>query len=950
MSKKYIILSIIILFTMLTSTNIFSAEKTTGEHVNPFNPLMKPASGIDLVSGNAAFSHKLFELPGRQKMNISVSLNYSSNVYTNARAKNNKEAAGWCGLGWYLGYGTIISDHNGTMTYKDDQYWWLSTKGVKSRILIKYNTDGTETFYIEKNPYWKVKPTFETEEDAEFIIGWTLTSIDGKKYRYGDYNSTSSNFEWTGAGLGSQQATRYEFCWPNTEVQHVGNGFAGVPKLYPYQWDLSEIADVNGNTIKYNYNQKTEGVLSYGGWKSYQAGHPPYNENLNYTKASYISTITNPEGEKIEFYRTPKDDDEWYDRYDYGDDPGEEPDAFIEKFEQDLLDYILVYNSKSEIIRKFDFNYTKLNPLALESDPEDRKQHFTKSLLKEIREENGASPTSKLISKSTFTYHEDITKFNASDYHYGAIKTYKPSSGAEIEYKYKKQSIALPTYSEDIPKHWTGTTSDTYRWDAKGGSLSDGSHYFVRVPYKPGWPSETDNCNKVKVYNWDGGRWRKHEFPEEFEVNSLPYRISTGIDYFVLYLASNYGNRGESKQIWVYNWNGKEWIKTLGFNPDKSLEVKGKMTITCGKNSFFAAGSNSDGILGPHAYTPLVYAYNWDGKEWKLSNTLNGTDLEEPFYRMKQVSVKGNILTILSSNAFNSNSRHTTFVFKWDGTDWVNTGKDNNDLKSININNALTYIHRSSSIGNDFFSIHAQSRNAGPFTRFYNYAFHWDGERWRKTGDRLEGQTPFSGPNYFVTVPHLISTDPYSVQSNIYTWTGYDWAKRVLNNIGTPELPYGKLYGRYNSISVANDFFVGAFYKNSGKILVIGKSDIQPFPQSIDWPNDLKDIGTARGMTPHVGDNFYAIEQWNYEEVDSSLLFWDIKKKMFGEAGIWNGRSWKTISKAELGIETPHGDLIGAMFATNSCLGVLTPGGGSSQAPEPGKFYMFYKVQDQLGE
>jgi len=73
------------IFTILALAIQALSFQTSSESVNPFNQFMSPSGGVNLYSGDAAYSHNLLTLPGRGGMNIGVSLNYSSNIYLNIR-------------------------------------------------------------------------------------------------------------------------------------------------------------------------------------------------------------------------------------------------------------------------------------------------------------------------------------------------------------------------------------------------------------------------------------------------------------------------------------------------------------------------------------------------------------------------------------------------------------------------------------------------------------------------------------------------------------------------------------------------------------------------------------------------------------------------------------------------------------------------------------------------
>ncbi|MBD3343515.1 MAG: hypothetical protein GF401_00460 [Chitinivibrionales bacterium] len=208
------------------------ALRTSSESVNPFNELMSPSGGVNLYSGDAAFTHPLFTLQGRGGLNTNLILKYSSNVYLNVRCRNDKAPAGWVGLGWRLDFGSIQCNHNGTANFRDDEYYWISPEGVRQEIIWVEESAGVWSYYLKDKPYWKIerKDLDQTLEDAE---GWILTSPDGTKYKYGQQDFSRETY-----------ATRYVFCWVNTGYIGQGVPYSDEIELYAHHWDLAEIEDV----------------------------------------------------------------------------------------------------------------------------------------------------------------------------------------------------------------------------------------------------------------------------------------------------------------------------------------------------------------------------------------------------------------------------------------------------------------------------------------------------------------------------------------------------------------------------------------------------------------------------------------------------------------------------------------------------------------------------------
>jgi len=113
---------------------------------------MASSSGVDFYSGSVVQSIPLISLPASSGLAVNLALTYSSNVLKNVRSRNDYGPTGWCGLGWQLGFASIVSDHKATKTIDDDEFFLISELGTSEQIYIKNGV-----FYLKNNPYWKLE-------------------------------------------------------------------------------------------------------------------------------------------------------------------------------------------------------------------------------------------------------------------------------------------------------------------------------------------------------------------------------------------------------------------------------------------------------------------------------------------------------------------------------------------------------------------------------------------------------------------------------------------------------------------------------------------------------------------------------------------------------------------------------------------------------------------------
>jgi hypothetical protein len=195
---------------------------------------MEPEKGVDNYSGNVRHSQNLINLKGRNGMDINLVLNYSSNIYNNVRSINTLNPTSWVGLGWGLGFGSIICQHNNTISKDDDKYEYISPTGVREKMIQNYLTG---KFYVRSDPFLK----FQLVVESNLVKGWKVTTTQGKIYKYGDLTEYGAD--------NNRKATWYTFCWEghysytdpilgnsvNYDYKYVGDdGYSGTLQLYGY--------------------------------------------------------------------------------------------------------------------------------------------------------------------------------------------------------------------------------------------------------------------------------------------------------------------------------------------------------------------------------------------------------------------------------------------------------------------------------------------------------------------------------------------------------------------------------------------------------------------------------------------------------------------------------------------------------------------------------------------
>ena len=620
------------LFLAITAKILLADVSTTTEAVNPFNEFMQPNGGVNLFSGDVAFPLEILNLPGRNNMDISITLRYSSNIYNQVRGKNDISPTSWVGLGWAFGFGSITCDHKNTMTLTDDEYYWVSADGVRKEIIENY---------IEDNPYWKVEKI--TENSSKYsnsrIKGWILTDPSGKRFKYGNPDGTDANSD-------TRYATRYTYCWTNSK--YVGEGSGGSPDLYPFQWDLCQIVDIYGNVNTFEYDTTAEALKC-----AFSSSDP--SQTKLYTKASYLKKITNPQGDYIlletEIKGDPDEPDEdkkcneYYDPHTLKD----EPDGFLEFYETKRLKKIKVYQSNT-LIKQASLCYEQISPI------DDNEKSYLKSLLHSITVSNGGG---EISDKTVFHYNTDLDNISNENYHFGALDSAILPRCGTVKINYKRQKLNLNTTFTEASISSISKVS--------GGTLKNDKEFIATV-----------NSNVLSFYIWDGSEWKKDEikidptFWQQGWGQSETYsEIFSGSDFLIIkayktvtssVIHSQYHTRFISLFITLRKINLNSCLCNLG------LTMNYLPGIMCWSKGYIVDIGDAD---------LKVYRMNQD-REWQI------TDINVP---------NGNVGVYAANDFFVITNRDVTnpelpfqdfIVYRWNGEEWKRFPESNDDWYQLN--------------------------------------------------------------------------------------------------------------------------------------------------------------------------------------------------------------------------------------------------------------------------
>jgi len=331
-------------------------------------------NSVNLFTGDVNLPLNLLSLPGRNGLDVSVTISYNGNVQNIADIRNLEAPTGILGLGWSLDYEKIVVDHKGTGSRSDDEFYFIAGGASNPLVRTGLASDNPYKYETKNFQFWKIRCYSTTER-------WEITRENGITYVYGDVNSNRNTVQWgvkRGNWIGSSSVT--------TGQQQFG-----------LVWNLSEIYDAWGNRITFEYENVNQYVGSSAGGQQH-------------TEASYLKKITDVFGRTVVCNYAAKygalNPDaggkvEYQDSYTQT----AEPDAYQERLETKYLDYIDVFSPNNAKLNAITFGYSFLgaNDLAKRLLSSITTKDANGKALPNLKlEYNTASPYLGMLEKITF--------------------------------------------------------------------------------------------------------------------------------------------------------------------------------------------------------------------------------------------------------------------------------------------------------------------------------------------------------------------------------------------------------------------------------------------------------------------------------------------------------------------------------------------------------------------
>jgi YD repeat-containing protein len=389
------------------------------------SPIAQPF--IDLPSGQVAFTLPLATLTDPIGPAASVVLAYCSDVQGDVTTWNLERPTGVAGLGWRLVSQSIAVNADGGVELVVD---------TKRNPLLQTGTDSDGALIYQSADYlfWKIRYDPARER-------WDIVGEDGMRSVYGDADSGRATVQW-GVAWGG---------WAGSSSDIVGQ------RPVATVWNLSEVVDLWGNTVRYSYRQDTVPVGTGG---------------LSYTQASYLTGIAGATGGRIELGYLPKASQEYQDPH-----AGLSPNAWQSRYQTQYLLSVSVVSPSGMTLATTTLTYA---PNFLGAD------QFAKRLLTGwvAAYPGGESRPNYVFSYDTVTGHATA----------GMMTGLTTPDGRQITFAYTPLVVGNSARSVSLPMPV-----------ASGLTFSQPRLWFERDYVVVTW-LRSDSKAQILAYTWSG-RW-----------------------------------------------------------------------------------------------------------------------------------------------------------------------------------------------------------------------------------------------------------------------------------------------------------------------------------------------------------------------------------------------------------------------------------------------------------
>lgn len=674
---------------------------------------------VNPITGTVGFPVNLIELPGRNDFDASVKLLYRGNVRQNACTWNLDASTGAVGLGWNLDTEFIAVEMQQNGANADASYFYVGS-GSASHLVNTSSADGKQVFQLVNYQPWLITYDAATET-------WLIVKEDGTQFQFGGGVTQGAGGVKTSTGNSVQWGVKWG-SWIGSS-----NQTGSVQSQYAVVWNLSSVTSPAGDLISYNYSNFPDDQIPVG------------SGGLTYTRASYLSSITDAQNRVISFQYDAKVYDPAGQREYQAPHTGAHntPNAYQDRYETRYLSSIRVNDAGQNL----------LMTLALESQPVGAGS-LAKRYLTKITKSNQRGH--QLPSVAFDYYYTDATGAPL-----GALKSVTLPEGSVFTYTLAAGSPALAQRTTSVLK--SGYTKPRV--------------YFYADYSVVTWFDAANKFANAYAYTWNG-RWIEKylgSIPVNDQYDNL--RLTTQTDLFAIFRPSYTVQTPVAPSVYVYHRNPAVPGEFSGNNYALStLQTDEEVELASGERFVAVLGKSSGQLL----------RYNWTGSSWNAAAPVQlPYGGQTPKY---SIAANHNFLAVIARpyNSPNEQAQFTLYYVDPQGN-WQTGFNGQLVTTAQNADGVTLYA------GDSFVVLKVENDQTG-FNNFRYQAINWSADYSQMTVAMLfESGT---GEEY----EPAIRGGLVGIDTNLFRYNGRDWtnkinladnAYRYPNQTGGRKLAYG---------------------------------------------------------------------------------------------------------------------------------------------------------------
>ena len=427
------------------------------------------SKSVNLYRGDVNLPLKLVSLEGPQGLNVLLTGYYGSNVGQQVTTWNREAPTGVLGLGWSMPFDCIAFAGGGTASWLEGSFTLNTGGNAHPLTLVSWSgaagsANETLVFADPLNALWSF--TFTPASET-----WTVVREDGLTLVFGDASSGRNTVQW---------GVR----WGNWAGNSASSGNA--PTRFGLVWNLSTMTNRWGNQVVYAYTEDTATVTTVD------------SKALTYTRASYLSQITDAYDRTVRFTYDDKDTLEYQAPNTV---EGAAPSAaYQDRYETQYLAQIDICppGSDGSVVYYsliFGYEVKDLGPTASGATASSNQCKRYLTQVTQTREGVDVLPA------TIFAYNLEAGSTGA-----GRLTTVTYPSGGQVTWTYADIDLADPTQPQNV---FNLTYEAERPSDSKYNGVYDDAYpklWFGADFIIVGWYAQEAQALLLRVYSY-GGRW-----------------------------------------------------------------------------------------------------------------------------------------------------------------------------------------------------------------------------------------------------------------------------------------------------------------------------------------------------------------------------------------------------------------------------------------------------------